>query len=125
MATVAKENPKLRVADMGFPKEKLAKASDRVKNMTVKDLRDMDKIFTAGAPVKNATVQNLNAEDLKSLEDLFGTYRQQVIQSFANKPSLGASFSAKGELEAEWSVGSCCCSPCCCCAAAETDPFLN
>lgn len=124
MATVAQENPKLKVADMGFAKDKLAHASDRVKNMTVQDLRDMDKTFT-GAPVKNATVQNLTQEDLKSLEDLFGSYRQQVIQTFANKPNLGASFSAKGQLEAEWSIGSCSCTPCCCCAAAETDPFLN
>lgn len=124
MATV-KENPKLKVAEMGFPADKLAKASDKVKNLTVKDLRDMDKVFSSGELVKNAAVQNLSQQDLKTLEDLFGTYRQQVLNAFANKPSLGASFSAKGDLEAEWSVSCCSCTPCCCCAAAETDPFAH
>lgn len=112
-----------KISQMGFSRDKLAKVPDKVKNLTVADLNDMAKMFGGEGRVRNPRIQSLSAEDLKSIDDLFGEYRNEVLSTFSDKPDLGAGFSATGELEAEWSIGSCCCSPCCCCAATEIDPF--
>jgi len=113
-----------------FPQDRLQKfaASDTVKSMTVKDLKDMEVIFSPGGEkTKNPKVQALTTHDLVTLEGLFGDYRLQVLANYRGVDQLSQTLNvamAGGGVVAAGSSCCCCCTPCCsCCAAADTDPF--
>ena len=116
-----------------FTKDRLEKfaASENVRSMTVKDLKDMEVIFSPGGEkVKNPRVDSLTTHDLVSLEGLFGDYRLQIVANYRGVEQLSETLQvamASGAVHAAGDSCCCCCTPCCCCscAAVETDPFLN
>jgi len=115
-----------------FPQDRLQKfaVSENVRSMTVKDLKDMETIFTPGGEkIKNTRVDALTTHDLVSLEGLFGDYRLQIVANYRGIEQLSGTLQVAMAAGGVVPVGSsccCCCTPCCsCCAAAETDPFVN
>ena len=113
-----------------FSEERLQKfaVSENVRSMSVKDLKDMEVIFTPGAEkIKNPRVQSLTTHDLVSLEGLFGDYRLQIVANYRGAEQLSETLNVAVASQGIAAAGDsccCCCTPCCsCCAAVETDPF--
>jgi hypothetical protein len=106
------------ISQMGFSDTKLALVTEKVRNLTVKDLQDLASRFL-GQPVTNDIVLGLQAVDLKGIEDLFVDQRARALQLIATSAGPGGPV-----VEAPGGNACCSCTPCCsCCAAAEVNPF--
>jgi len=93
----------------------------RAKDLTVDDLNQLAQFATAGGqPPGN--LADLDAQDLRSLEEAFYKARLQAADQLGNKLDTASGVAPEDqELFDGWSC--CCCTPCCCCAAADVDPF--
>ena len=112
-----------------FPPARLdsINASQLVRGMTPSDLHDMEIAFTTLKPSENPKIQELNSQDLQTIENLFAEYRQAVIANFQGFPTLQKTVRG-GDLQLSAAEGAsccCCCTPCCSCscAATEVEPF--
>jgi len=114
-----RENKLMRVRDMrDIPEETRATATEKVAELTVRDLDDL-AVKLAGVPTFNPTIDELNIEDLRSLEELFQSYRQAKLERLQGIETVGSM-----EAIEDWCEYSCCCcTPCCCCAAADVNPI--
>jgi hypothetical protein len=95
-----------------------ARANTKVRELTVKDLRDLEVKFKGRNP-RNPKVDALDIDDLKNIEEVFAEHKRAAAQ---RADAEGIPGPAPGQPD-DWSVSCCCCTPCCCCAAAEVDPF--
>jgi hypothetical protein len=105
------------LSQLNFPPTRLALTTEKVRNLTLKDLDDL-VVYVKGQAVDNPAVAALQATDLKSLDDLFGDQRARALQMIA---SAGPG----GPVNAADAPSGCCCTPCCCTAAVEIDPFQD
>jgi hypothetical protein len=107
-----------QISDLGPARER---ANPKVKDLSVKDLRDLEQKFKGRDP-RNPKVEALQLEDLRNLEDVFQDFKERAYQRGQREGLPGVPTAAEPE---DWSVSCCCCTPCCCCAAAEVDPFAS
>ena len=96
------------------------KVTDRVKELTVEDLNQLATFATAGGATP-PNLADLDADDLRSLEDAFHQARLQASDQLGTKLDPSSVAPEDEEIFDNWSC--CCCTPCCCCAAADVDPF--
>jgi hypothetical protein len=96
------------------------KITPRARELTVNDLNYLAQFAVAGGqpPGKLA---DIDAEDLRSLEEAFYKARLQAADELAQKLDPSGVAAEDQEIFDNWSC--CCCTPCCCCAAADVDPF--
>ncbi len=112
------------IAQMGFSPIQLAFVTDTVRNLSIQDLEDLAARF-AGKPVANAIVNTIRAVDLRGLEDLFRSLRDNALQATAGIAGPGGVVATVPSAPGGVSVSCCSCTPCCCCGVAEIDPFQD
>jgi hypothetical protein len=103
------------IEDLG--EDALRRATPKVRELRVKDLNDLARRLQ-GVDVMNPSLDDLQIEDLRSLEDAFQGYKQSLLEQ-AERGEV--KIPGEEEIFDNWSC--CCCTPCCCCAAADVDPF--
>ena len=110
-----------KVGEIGdIPAEMRERASDRVRELTVRDLEDL-ALKLQGVPTHNPNVDDITYEDLESLEELFQGYKGAKIERLSRVNRLAE----VTELQQICDYTCCCCTPCCCCAAADVEPFAS
>jgi uncharacterized protein with von Willebrand factor type A (vWA) domain len=96
-------------------------ASARVQELTIADLNTLASV-ASGAETAEGKLADLDADDLRSLDEAFHQAKLQAADMLARRLKRGANLTDEDqELFDNWSC--CCCTPCCCCAAADVDPF--
>lgn len=106
------------IKDLGKARDK---ANPKVRELSVKDLRDLESKFQGRDP-KNSRVDALEIDDLNNLEEVFRDYKNAAFQRARAEGLPGVPTAEDPE---DWTVSCCSCTPCCCCAAAEVDPFAS
>jgi hypothetical protein len=92
-----------------------------VQELTIADLNTLASV-ASGAETAEGKLADLDADDLRSLDEAFHQAKLQAADMLARRLKRGANLTDEDqELFDNWSC--CCCTPCCCCAAADVDPF--
>jgi hypothetical protein len=106
---------------VGLDRKIFGQTTPRVQDLTIEDLNKLAAVADGSAAAAGKLVQ-LDADDLRSLEDAFHEARLQAGELLARRlqPDQGVA-PEEGEIFDNWSC--CSCTPCCCCAAADVDPF--
>jgi len=105
-----------KVSQLKLDPNVLRLASDKVRELTVKDLNDLASEFS-GVATENSRLQGLSLDDIRNIEEVFTEFKLDSVERMINEGLR------PGADLASVDVSCCCCTPCCCCAAAETDPF--
>ena len=114
-----KDEAHKKVKDLPFKGKAVANA--KVADLTVQDLRDLEKKFKGEMPA-NKKLDSLTMEDYDNIEEVFGAVKREAFQRALREGPPGVPTEMDPD---DWSISCCSCTPCCCCAAAEVDPFAS
>jgi hypothetical protein len=95
---------------VGLDRRIFGQTTPRVQDLTIEDLNKLAAVANGtGAP--EGRLMQLDADDLRSLEDAFHEARLQAGELLARRLQQGG-----GPEEATiFDMFTCCCTPCCCC----------
>jgi len=116
----------MRVSEMSdIPEDAREKATRRVLALSVQDLDDL-ALKLQGVPRDNPTIDELTFDDMRSIEDVFSSYKEAKFERLSSQAdTIGGLGKDETTLAAFCQKTCCCCTPCCCCAAAETNPVAH